>query len=58
MLVRKALAGLSYLHGKGVVHNDIKVENIFVNGGGPGGGPLAVKIIDFGCASPACPFTP
>ncbi|KAK9721292.1 serine/threonine protein kinase [Basidiobolus ranarum] len=38
------IRGLSYLHGRGFGHRDLKLENICVNEDGD------VKIIDFGCA--------
>lgn len=38
------LMGLSYLHGEGMAHCDIKGQNILIGGGG------GLKIADFGCA--------
>ena len=45
-LFRGILAGLRYLHAKGVVHRDLKLENI-VLGGSEGTAPM---IVDFGLA--------
>jgi serine/threonine protein kinase len=39
-----AAAGLAYLHGRGLVHGDVKTENLLVCEGG------AVKVADFGSA--------
>lgn len=44
MFVRRLLAGVSYLHGEGVVYRDLRVSNVMV------GGDKNVSIIDFGHA--------
>jgi serine/threonine protein kinase len=48
------LQGLSYLHGRGRVHRDIKAANILLTakgGGGGGGAGGGVKLADFGVAA-------
>ncbi|XP_051135946.1 mitogen-activated protein kinase kinase kinase 18-like [Andrographis paniculata] len=42
--LRRLLCGLDYLHRKGIVHGDVKPQNILVAGDG------AVRIADFGCS--------
>jgi serine/threonine-protein kinase len=43
-VARQVLEALAYAHGRGVVHRDVKPENILIDGSG------AVKITDFGIA--------
>jgi serine/threonine-protein kinase len=47
--VRQALAGLSAAHSAGVIHRDIKLDNLFVCDA-PAGGQRLVKVLDFGIA--------
>ncbi len=46
------LNGLSYLHNLGVVHRDIKLENIMI---GLGNHLISPKLIDFGLSIVLCP---
>lgn len=46
-VTRKLLSALSYAHGQGVIHQDIKPANIFVGRQG------MVKLVDFGIAAAA-----
>ena len=45
VVCRKILSALEYMHGKGVAHRDIKLENIMIDKDGE------VKLIDFGLAT-------
>lgn len=49
-ILRQVLAGLEYAHVKGIVHRDVKPENVLVREGNEGGFPAdgSVKITDFG----------
>ena len=46
-IIRSVLAGLRHAHDKGVVHRDIKPDNIFL---ARKDGELVIKILDFGIA--------
>jgi eukaryotic-like serine/threonine-protein kinase len=60
-LVRQLLAGLGALHRAGIVHRDVKLENLFLCEPIDGGG-RTLKLLDFGVAkvidARLCPDTP
>ncbi len=45
---RQILAGVHYLHSSGVVHRDLKIDNILTSGSGPS---IDIKIADFGLSA-------
>lgn len=45
---REALSALSAAHGAGIIHRDMKPENLFLHD--PPGGQRVVKVLDFGVA--------
>lgn len=49
-IARQTLAGLAALHKSGVVHRDVKPQNIVLVPGPTGG--LVVKLVDFGISKP------
>eukprot|EP01126_Amoeba_proteus_P012159 TRINITY_DN1499_c0_g1_i1.p1 TRINITY_DN1499_c0_g1~~TRINITY_DN1499_c0_g1_i1.p1 ORF type:complete len:430 (-),score=93.93 TRINITY_DN1499_c0_g1_i1:167-1456(-) len=42
VMIRQCLGGLSYLHGNGVIHHNLKCDNLLINSSG------IVKLADFG----------
>jgi serine/threonine-protein kinase len=46
----QACAGLGYAHRRGIIHRDVKPGNLMIVGGPVGGGPMTVKLTDFGIA--------
>jgi eukaryotic-like serine/threonine-protein kinase len=48
MIARQTAQGLTAAHRKGIIHRDIKPDNLFLIG--PRGAPFGLKIIDFGMA--------
>jgi serine/threonine protein kinase len=46
----QACAGLDYAHRRGIIHRDVKPGNLMVDGGPVRGGPMTVKLTDFGIA--------
>jgi urea transport system substrate-binding protein len=49
-VARQVAEGLAVAHDKGLVHGDVKPDNIWLEGPGPDGPFTNVKVIDFGVA--------
>jgi serine/threonine-protein kinase len=49
-IIRQILAALSHAHAMGVIHRDVKPENIMLADGGQADGTDLVKMLDFGVA--------
>lgn len=47
-LMKQVLSGVHYLHSLGIVHRDLKLENILLSDNGPN---CDVKIADFGLSA-------
>ncbi len=50
-LLVQVCRGLQYIHDRGLLHNDLKAQNILVEGSSP----ASCKLLDFGLASRAAP---
>jgi serine/threonine-protein kinase len=50
---KQACLGLDYAHRRGIIHRDVKPGNLMIVGGPAGGGPMTVKLTDFGIARAA-----
>mmetsp|Transcript_199 Transcript_199/g.436 ORF Transcript_199/g.436 Transcript_199/m.436 type:complete len:489 (+) Transcript_199:212-1678(+) len=48
-MTKQLLAGLEHIHKNGMIHTDIKTDNLMINGHDASGAPL-VKIVDLGSA--------
>lgn len=46
--IREATAGLAFMHGVGMIHADLKPENLMLSSKDPEN--AIVKLVDFGCA--------
>lgn len=53
--MKKLIDGLRYIHNLGVVHRDLKLENIMIGIGGDESKTITPKLIDFGLSIVLCP---
>lgn len=51
-ILRQLLSAVLYLHSVGVVHRDLKLENILICDDDDGGDELKIKLVDFGLGRP------
>jgi calcium/calmodulin-dependent protein kinase I len=62
LIMAELLDALSYMHGKGIVHRDVKPENVcFVakdREADAGSGPASIRLVDFGYAAVIQPDVP
>jgi serine/threonine protein kinase len=47
-VVEQALTGLAAVHAAGILHRDLKPDNVMLCRGGSASGPLVAKLVDFG----------
>jgi serine/threonine protein kinase len=47
-VVEQALGGLAAVHAAGILHRDLKPDNVMLCRGGSASGPLVAKLVDFG----------
>ncbi|KAL9183938.1 hypothetical protein ACHAXT_002024 [Thalassiosira profunda] len=48
VIIRQLLRAVSYMHHRGIVHRDLKYENVMFSDRGSGRSKLEIKLIDFG----------
>lgn len=50
LIAQQVLSALKYIHAKGIIHRDVKPENILVTSWDPRNRAITVKLADFGIA--------